>query len=83
MNPFNIAILSSGYGSNLQAIMKAFKNGWLRGKIVLVISNNSQSGAMERARQEGIPSLHLSSYTHPNQVDPGQFHGTGSRRSRG
>jgi phosphoribosylglycinamide formyltransferase-1 len=32
----------------------------------VVVSNNSRSGAIARARQEGIPHAHLSSVTHPN-----------------
>jgi phosphoribosylglycinamide formyltransferase-1 len=35
-----------------------------------VISNNSASGALERAKREGIPGYHLSSKPHP---DPAQL----------
>lgn len=60
-----IAVLASGSGTTLQAVIDACESGTLEGEIVLVISNNSGSGAMTRARRHGIPTLHLSSHTHP------------------
>jgi len=35
----------------------------------IVISNNSNSTALERARSHGIPAYHLSSHTHSNPVE--------------
>lgn len=64
-----VAILASGGGSNMQAIVDAFESGRLRGGVVLLISNNSASGAMRRARDHGIPRLHLSTVTHPDPDD--------------
>jgi len=49
----------------MQAIVDACKRGELRARPAVVISNNSGSGALERARQEGIAALHLSGATHP------------------
>jgi len=60
-----IAVLASGSGTTLQAVIDACENGTLDGDIVLVISNNSRSGAMARAKHHHIPTLHLSSHTHP------------------
>lgn len=54
----------------MQAIVDAFESGQLPGRVVLLISNNSGSGAMERARRHNIPRLHLSGVTHP---DPQQL----------
>jgi phosphoribosylglycinamide formyltransferase-1 len=65
MTPRNLGFLASGRGSNMQAIIDAFKAGQLDANPCVVISNNSRSGAMERARRESIPSYHLSSKTHP------------------
>ncbi len=61
----NIGVLVSHRGSNLQAIIDACESGTLKAKPTIVISNNSQSGGLERARLAGIASLHLSSKTHP------------------
>ena len=53
----------------MQAIIDACKEGRLHAEPVVVISNNSESGAMERARRENIPAYHLSSATHPDPTD--------------
>jgi phosphoribosylglycinamide formyltransferase-1 len=56
-----IAVLVSGGGTNLQALIDAQKNGSLRsGEIVLVISNRSKAYALERARQNGIDAVFIS-----------------------
>ena len=55
-----IGVLASHGGSNMQAIIDAIEAGHLDAQIVLVISNNSGSGALERARKHGLPWLHLS-----------------------
>jgi formyltetrahydrofolate-dependent phosphoribosylglycinamide formyltransferase len=55
-----LAVLASGGGTNLQAIIDACERGELDARVVLVISNNSAAGALERARKHGIPDLHLS-----------------------
>ena len=53
-----IAVLVSGGGTNLQALIDAERRGSLKsGKIVLVISNNPSAYALERAEEAGIPSL--------------------------
>ena len=51
------AVLVSGGGTNLQALIDAEKNGIIKnGKISLVISNNSTAYALERAKNNGIDS---------------------------
>ena len=62
-----IGVLASGEGTTLQALLDAFGDGAAAAKVVLVISNNSQSGALRRARAAGIAGLHLSSHTHPDE----------------
>jgi phosphoribosylglycinamide formyltransferase-1 len=52
--------LASGKGSNLKAIIKAKKTGRISSKVVLVISNNSSSGALQLAKQNRIAAYHLS-----------------------
>ena len=61
-----IGALASGGGTNLQAIIDAIADGSLDAEIRLVISNNSRSGALTRARAAGIPTAHLSAATHPD-----------------
>lgn len=62
----NVGFLASHGGSNMQAIIDACKAGRLHGTPVVVISNNADSRALERARTEGIPGYHLSGTTHPD-----------------
>ncbi len=51
----NIAVLVSGGGTNLQALIDAEKSGVIKnGKITCVISSNPNAYALERARQNGI-----------------------------
>jgi len=57
--------MASHGGSNLQAIMDACFDGRVNGNVCVVISNNSRSRSLRRAREAGIPALHLSSVTHP------------------
>ena len=70
MSEMNLGFLASHRGSNMQAVVDACKSGRLGAKPCVVISNNSQSGAIERANREGIPHFHLSTQTHP---DPDQL----------
>ena len=56
----NIAILVSGGGTNLQALLDAQQAGKIpHGKIVLVVSNQPQAYALTRAAQAGIPTAVL------------------------
>ena len=52
-----IAVLVSGGGTNLQALIDAEKNGIIKnGEIVLVISNKAGAYALTRAANAGIPT---------------------------
>ncbi len=54
-NKANIAVLVSGGGTNLQALIDAQKKGILQsGAIKLVISSNAQAYALQRAEKNGI-----------------------------
>ncbi|MBR3642016.1 MAG: phosphoribosylglycinamide formyltransferase, partial [Parasporobacterium sp.] len=52
-----VAVLVSGGGTNLQAIIDAEKSGIIHsGMVALVVSNNENAYAVKRAEQAGIPS---------------------------
>jgi formyltetrahydrofolate-dependent phosphoribosylglycinamide formyltransferase len=52
-----IAVLISGFGSNLQAIIDAVAEGKLPGmEIAVVVSNRRDAYGLERARRAGIPT---------------------------
>lgn len=51
----NIAVLVSGGGTNLQALIDAEKSGIIKGgKITCVIASNPEAYALERAKNNGI-----------------------------
>ena len=56
---FNIIVLVSGRGTNLQAIIDAINDGKINGRIVAVISNRKKAYALERARENGIEAIYL------------------------
>ena len=49
----------------MQAIIDACAGGVLDAEVRVVISNNAESLALQRAREQRIPAVHLSSRTHP------------------
>lgn len=55
----NIGVLVSGSGTNLQSILDACARNELKARVVCVISNKAEAYALERARNAGIPALHL------------------------
>ena len=60
-NKARIAVLVSGGGTNLQALIDAQQSGILTsGEITLVISNNPSAFALERASKAGIDTLVIS-----------------------
>jgi phosphoribosylglycinamide formyltransferase 1 len=61
-----IGVLASHEGTTLQALLDACASGALPARVVLVVSNNSQSGALRRAALAGVPRVHLSSTKHPD-----------------
>jgi phosphoribosylglycinamide formyltransferase 1 len=55
--PLRVAVLASGRGSNLQAVIDAIEAGTVQAKIVAVISNKKEAPALERAGRHGLSSL--------------------------
>lgn len=53
-----VAVLVSGGGTNLQALLDAQKSGALNaGEIVVVIASNPKAYALTRAQQAGVPGV--------------------------
>lgn len=52
-----IAVLVSGSGSNLQAVIDACEGGELPGRVAVAASDNPEAYGLERARRHGIPTL--------------------------
>ena len=66
-----IAVLASGGGSNLQAILDHFDTLGERrsGQIALVASNRGDAGALERARRRDVPTIVLHGPKQPDGED--------------
>ena len=61
LNKARIAVLVSGGGTNLEALLNAHEAGALpHGEIVLVLSSNPEAYALERAKRRGVPAIPLS-----------------------
>lgn len=61
-----LGVLASHTGTNFQSILDACREGRLAAQVVVAISNNGDSLALQRGRAAGVPSYHLSGRTHPN-----------------
>ena len=60
MKKIRIAVLVSGGGTNLQALLDAQPQGILRsGEIVLVVSDRPEAYALERAKKAGVAALEI------------------------
>lgn len=55
----NIAVLISGNGTNLQAIIDNVQTGNINGKIVAVISNKADAFGLERAKKAEVPAYFI------------------------
>lgn len=56
MERLKIAVLASGSGSNLQAIIDEIKSGFLPVELALVLSDKPQAYALQRAEAAGVPT---------------------------
>jgi phosphoribosylglycinamide formyltransferase-1 len=63
----DLAVLISGRGSNLQALMDAIAEGRLRARIAVVVSNRPEAAGLDRARAAGIEAIVLPHRDHPSR----------------
>ena len=69
MRKAKIAVLVSGGGTNLQAILDAQAAGRLpHGKVALIVSNRTGAYALERARAAGVPALTITKKQYGGQA---------------
>ncbi|MER3328448.1 MAG: phosphoribosylglycinamide formyltransferase, partial [Candidatus Kapaibacterium sp.] len=61
MKKLNIAFFASHGGSNFQSIVENIRSGYINANASLLISNNSDSFAFQRAEKLGVPYKHISS----------------------
>ncbi|MDP3386994.1 MAG: phosphoribosylglycinamide formyltransferase [Eubacteriales bacterium] len=63
MSPVRVAVLISGSGSNLQAIIDKIEKNEINGELVVVISNKENAYGLERAKNHNIEGLLIDSKT--------------------
>jgi phosphoribosylglycinamide formyltransferase-1 len=61
------AVLISGRGSNLQALLDDTKQPGSPARIVVVISNILEAAGLDRARAAGVPTLVVNHKTYGNR----------------
>ena len=64
-----LAVLASGRGSNLQALIDAIGAGELDAGIVGVFSDQAASGALAIARAAGLPAVHIDPKAHASRAE--------------
>ena len=65
----NIGVLTSGRGTNLQAIIEAVKEGKIEGRISVAISDNRDAFALKRAKQNNIETKYINFKNFKNRED--------------
>ena len=65
---FKIGVMASGGGSNFKAIIDRIGAGDLDAQCKFLITNNGGCGAVNHAKEYGIPVHHISGKTHPEQA---------------
>ena len=56
---FNIAVMVSGSGSNLQTLIDKVKEGYIEGQISLVVSDQEKAYALERGKDNHIAATYI------------------------
>lgn len=69
MKKVKLGVLVSGRGSNLQAIIDNIENGSLSAEVAVVISDQAEAYALERARKHGIAAVHVSAKGYKGRRD--------------
>lgn len=65
--PVRVAVLVSGGGTNLQALLDALHDSPIA-RVALVISNRSDAGALDRARRAAVPTTVLKNPADSNEL---------------
>lgn len=63
-----LAVLASHEGTTLQAVIDACQTKTLNACVALVVSNNSTSGALTRAKNARVKTAHISGKTHASEA---------------
>lgn len=64
-----VAVLISGRGSNLLALIEAIERGDVPAEIVLVVANRAEAGGLDHARSRAVPSLTVDRARYPKRAE--------------
>jgi phosphoribosylglycinamide formyltransferase 1 len=67
--PLILGIMASGSGSNFEAVAQAIESGHLDAKIAVLVHNQPQIKAIERAQSRGIPTVFLDHRAYPSRAE--------------
>ena len=65
----NIGVLVSGRGSNLQSILEKIENGELNCNLKLVVSDNEEAKALDRAKKYGVKNKFINTKKFNNKKE--------------
>ena len=63
----NIAVFCSGEGTNLQAIIEAVQRGDIKARLSLVVSDNKEAPALQRAKKAAVKTIFLDPQEFPSR----------------
>lgn len=66
---FKLAVLVSGQGTNLQALIDQIEQGTVTAEIAIVVSNVKEAFALERANNHGIKTVFLDPKSHSDKKE--------------
>jgi len=69
MPVINLGVLVSGRGTNLQAIIEAIQEGKIEGRISIVLSDNREAYALNRAAQNNLETRYVDFKSFKNRED--------------
>jgi len=67
VTPVPVAVLVSGGGTNLQALLDALRDSAVA-RVVRVVGSGAGTGALERARRAGVPTIALKDPADPAEI---------------
>jgi len=68
MRPPALAVLCSGQGTNLQAILNAIRAGRLSARVAIVVSDRADAKALSRATRAGIEARYVDPRQYPTRA---------------
>lgn len=63
-----VAVLASGRGSNLEAILDACRDDEFPARVAVVVSDREQAPALDRARRAGVEAVFVDPKAHPDRA---------------